>query len=274
MNHPSRRLPRVARLAVALAGLILLTATPLVALASRAVPASSAPVIEQALDLSTVIDAIQRGELTTEVLLVLAGAAIAAGLLLMLGIAGLRSWRRRRAAEKARSEREAAMADVARARAAARGGAPTEEAWAPVPGARVERDREAAPAPAAASPVAPADVTDAWQAPRAPEWRVPAASRDDGSPVTTRLGASSELGTQGAPLIVEVLNERRAAPPGPNLSVLIAIATVAVGLAFAGGAIVGAALGTTLGATIGIAFAGGAGTAIGTTLLLLRGRRR
>jgi hypothetical protein len=47
------------------------------------------------------------------------------------------------------------------------------------------------------------------------------------------------------------------------------IGTVAVGVAFSGGAVIGATLGVGVGAAIGLAFAVGAGTAIGATVALL-----
>jgi hypothetical protein len=81
------------------------------------------------------------------------------------------------------------------------------------------------------------------------------------------------LGTPGAPLVVELRGEDRARRAAPNLPLVAAIGTVAVGVAFSAGAAVGATLGLGVGAAIGLAFAGGAGAAIGATVALLGGRR-
>ena len=77
--------------------------------------------------------------------------------------------------------------------------------------------------------------------------------------------------------MVELHDERETAARhhrGPNLPVVAAIGTVAVGVAFSGGAAVGATLGVGVGAAIGLAFAGGAGVAVGATIAMLGGRRR
>lgn len=86
--------------------------------------------------------------------------------------------------------------------------------------------------------------------------------------------ARSTLGTPEAPLVVELHDERESRRVGPNLPLVAAIGTVAVGVAFSTGAAVGATLGVGVGAAIGLAFAGGAGAAIGATIALLGGRRR
>jgi hypothetical protein len=91
--------------------------------------------------------------------------------------------------------------------------------------------------------------------------------------------ARSTLGTPDAPLVVELRDGRDPGVAagrrvGPNLPLVAVIGTVAVGVAFAAGAAVGAALGVGAGAAIGLAFAGGAGVAIGATVALLGGSRR
>lgn len=74
------------------------------------------------------------------------------------------------------------------------------------------------------------------------------------------------------------LHDERERPPrrraGPNLPVVAAFGTVAIGVAFTAGAAVGTALGVGVGAAIGLAFAGGAGVAIGVTVALLEAGRR
>lgn len=89
--------------------------------------------------------------------------------------------------------------------------------------------------------------------------------------------AWSALGTPEAPLVVELHDGREAGERrhgGPNLPLVAAVGTVAVGVAISAGAAVGAALGVGAGAAIGLAFAGGAGVAIGATVALLGGARR
>lgn len=89
--------------------------------------------------------------------------------------------------------------------------------------------------------------------------------------------ARSTLGTPEAPLVVELRDERETDAGrrvGPNPPLVVAIGTVAAGVAFSAGAAVGAALGAGAGAAIGLAFAGGAGVAIGATVALLGGNRR
>lgn len=124
-----------------------------------------------------------------------------------------------------------------------------------------------------------AGIEPVWARPDSP--LPPAAFTAIESTLATRADvpfARSALGTPQAPLVVELRDERDPAADGrrvgPNLPLVVAIGTVAVGVAFAGGAAVGAALGVGAGAAIGLAFAGGAGVAIGATVALLGGGRR
>jgi hypothetical protein len=123
-----------------------------------------------------------------------------------------------------------------------------------------------------------AGMTRTWERPDPPV--PPAAITAIQSTLATRAetpSARSTLGTPDAPLVVELRDERKTAAgrrAGPNLPLVAVIGTVAVGVAFAAGAAVGAALGVGAGAAIGLAFAGGAGVAIGATVALLGASRR
>lgn len=126
--------------------------------------------------------------------------------------------------------------------------------------------------PSAGHPFAGPSSAVGWPSTERSEPRVSTQVTEAEPTETGRDAARVGLGTPQAPLVVE-LHSENSAPARPNMFVIAAGAVVAVGVAFAGGALVGAGVGTTLGATIGLAFAGGAGTAIGVTAFLLRGHR-
>ncbi len=324
----------------------LVGSAPAVALGAGTSPAPVVPFTAQALDPAGLLETLQRGELPGDVVVIGTAAAIAAGLLLTLFVAALRSRRRRRSVDAppepapgasldpissrstapwplmdpdvypdevstapgpleerpdatvhpsiraamsagwpaahatmaAEAEAEAAReAEAEAAREAALEGWP-EDAAATIERPAIDRPSEpTAPRSPGAGAGAAGDRTadptvPSEPAPETSERRVATRSTENESFVTTRDGFPPGLGTPQAPLVVELRSERGSAS-GPSVSVVAAIAVVAIGVAFAGGALIGAGLGTTLGATIGVAFAGGAGTAIGVTAMLLRGRR-
>lgn len=276
------------------------------------------------LDPAGLLEALQRGELPGEVVVIGTGIAIAAGLLLTLFVAALRSRRRRRSMNAplepvpeasfdpiasrstvpwprsdTRLEAPPDLEDQPSIRAPMSTGWPAADAtmaadaeadaareaaledWPEEPAATIQphaidgpSEREAqGPAGAGAGGDRTAEATGASEhMPGPSESRLATRSAESLPSPALQGSVPAGLGTPQAPLVVELRGERGSAS-GPNVSVVVAIAVVTIGVAFAGGALIGAGLGTTLGVTIGLAFAGGAGTAIGVTAMLLRGRR-
>lgn len=343
MNAQAPRRSRLVRRARRLQGvgpLVLIVAlagsAPSIALGAGSSPAPAIPFTTQALDLAGLLETLQRGELPGDIVVIGTAAAIAAGFLLTLFVAALRSRRRRRSVDappepapeasrdpfSSRSTAPSPLSDpdvcpddmstapgpleerpdatahpsiqapmsagwpAAHSTMAAEAEADAAreaalEGWPEDAAATIERhpihgpsEREA-PRPPSAGPTGDrsADLTvPAERASGTTGRRVAMRFTENAPFVTLRDGAQPGLGTPQAPIVVELRSERGSAS-GPSVSVVVAIAVVTIGVAFAGGALIGAGLGTTLGVTIGVAFAGGAGTAIGVTAMLLRERR-
>jgi hypothetical protein len=115
------------------------------------------------------------------------------------------------------------------------------------------------------------ELSQVWNLPRSVSTR-------DILPIEMRASAEpnrapGHLGTSTSQLVVELREAPGTPGVGSSLPFVAAIGTVAAGVSFAGGALIGATLGVGVGAAIGLAFAGGAGVAVGATVALVAGRR-
>ncbi len=156
-------------------------------------------------------------------------------------------------------------------------GAPT-SLLQPTPAGAAETTDSGVSAPDGGSANAAADAPPTWERADLPlPYAAIASIVSTQAPRADIPSARPTLGTPEAPRVVELHDERERDAHrrvGPNLPLVAAIGTIAVGVAFSVGAAVGATLGVGAGAAIGLAFAGGAGVAIGATVALLGGGRR
>ncbi len=228
-------------------------------------------------DLTPLGDALARGELPIELLLVGAGAGLVVGLAITLLVATIRD--RRRGAQAADhlaadhppvahpadthpADAQPADAQPARVPADSAPSAmtwPTEDAYSYAPSPPASWATTAREDPPADSPWFDPHRTDDHALPEVQE------ARD-------QLDAVSATEMRAPP--VASARAEQVSLPGSHTPLAAALGTVATGAAFAIGAVVGAGVGVTVAAAIGIAFAVGAGAAVAATTLLLRSQRR
>lgn len=262
LTRPIRRLDRIAGLTVILA--LSLATMPATGLAggTSSVGLDRGPFA--ILDLAQLDQALGRGALPVELLMAASLAAIAVGFVLTVFVGTLRRRRLVKEAAPVPAEPSDDKMDAARA-----------EAWA-AREASIEIARDTAGWPSDTRPREESEPRaasfDRGPLAERAQWRETSDTRASTGIVDDSAVTRPTLDALESPLPVNLHDGPEAGashPASSNLPLVAMIGTVAVGVAFSGGAVIGATLGVGVGAAIGLAFAVGAGTAIGATVALL-----